>query len=200
MAMTFTQIRETTFEELQPNAGVVLTEFEPDKFTGSLDKSKILFATSGGITFEDAPEFKDAGESIDNAPKNMKELKKFVQREVKVSGTAITFTPESIQMAMGSADVSDVTSSGGSGTVKKITPRDVLKDADFVDLWVVGDRGNAGGWFAVHLMNVLSSGGFKWKTEDQENGTADFEYMAHYSIADQDKVPYEAYIMTPAGE
>lgn len=199
MAMTFTQIRQTTFGELQVNAGVVLTEFEPDKFNGTLDLSTILFATSGGITFTDTPEYKDAGEGIDNAPKNVKELKKYVQREVKLSGSAITFTPESVKMAMGSADISDVSVTGsGSGTVKKITPRDVLKDEDFTDLWVVGDRGNNGGWIAIHLMNVLSTGGFSWKTADQDNGTSDFEFLGHYTIEDQNKVPYEAFIMTPA--
>lgn len=199
MALTFTQIRKTTFEELQVNAGVVLTEFEPDKFTGTLDLSTILFATSGGITFTDTPEYKDAGEGIDNAPKNVKELKKFSKREVKLSGSAITFTPESVKMVMAAADISDV-STTGTGTVKKITPRDVLNDTDFVDLWVVGDRGNDGGWIAIHLMNVLSTGGFSWKTADQDNGTSDFEFLGHYTLEDQNKVPYEAFIMTPAGE
>ena len=192
--MTFSQIRETTFEELQANAGVVLKTFDPATFDGKLVLDNILFATSGGISFTDTPEFRDAGEGIDNAPRNTKELKKLVRREVKVSGSKVTFTPDSVKMDMAAAD--SAAESGKAG-LTKITPRDTLTDADFMDFWVVGDYGT-GGYFAVHVMNALSTGGFSWKTADQGNGTSDFEYTAHYSITAQGKVPYEAYIMTAA--
>lgn len=192
--MTFTQIRETTFEELQVNAGVVLKTFDPTTFTGELTLENILFATSGGVTITDTPEFRDAGEGIDNAPKNMKEFKKLVRREVKISGSQVTFTPESIKTDMAAADISDV---DGKSGLKKITPRDVLTDADFADFWVVGDYG-VGGYMAVHIMNALSVSGFNWKTTDQNNGTSDFEYTAHYSIKNQTQVPYEVYIYKPA--
>ena len=192
--MTFTQIRETTFEELQVNAGVVLKTFDPTTFTGELALENILFATSGGTTITDTPEFRDAGEGIDNAPKNMKEFKKLVRREVKISGSKVTFTPESVKADMAAADISTVE---GKTDVTKITPRDTLKDEDFMDFWVVGDYG-VGGYMAVHIMNALSVSGFNWKTTDQDNGTSDFEYTAHYSINNQSQVPYEVYIYKPA--
>lgn len=192
--MTFTQIRETTFEELQVNAGVVLKTFDPTTFTGELALENILFATSGGTTITDTPEFRDAGEGIDNAPRNMKEFKKLVRREVKISGSKVTFTPDSVKADMAAADISTVE---GKTDVTKITPRDTLKDEDFMDFWVVGDYG-VGGYMAVHIMNALSVSGFNWKTTDQGNGTSDFEYTAHYSIKNQSQVPYEVYIYKPA--
>lgn len=192
--MTFTQIRETTFEELQVNAGVVLKTFDPTTFTGELELENILFATSGGTTITDTPEFRDAGEGIDNAPRNMKEFKKLVRREVKISGSKVTFTPDSVKADMAAADISTVE---GKTDVTKITPRDTLTDADFMDFWVVGDYG-VGGYMAVHIMNALSVSGFSWKTTDQGNGTSDFEYTAHYSIKNQSQVPYEVYIYKPA--
>ena len=192
--MTFSQIRATTFKELQANAGVALKTFDPATFDGELELENILFATSGGFSFTDTPEYRDAGETIDNAPKNTKELKKFVRRDVKLSGTKVTFTPETIKADMAAADVAVL--EGASG-VTKITPRDLLKDEDFFDFWVVGDYGD-GGYLAIHIKNALSTGGFSWKTNDQDNGTSDFEYTAHYAIADQQAVPYEVYIMTPA--
>lgn len=192
--MTFTQIRETTFEELQVNAGVVLKTFDPATFTGELELENILFATSGGTTITDTPEFRDAGEGIDNAPRNMKEFKKLVRREVKISGSKVTFTPESVKADMAAADISTV---DGKTDVTKITPRDTLKDEDFMDFWVVGDYG-VGGYMAVHILNALSVSGFNWKTTDQGNGTSDFEYTAHYSIKNQSQVPYEVYIYKPA--
>lgn len=191
--MTFTQIRETTFEELQANAGVVLSAFDPESFTGELKLEDILFATSGGITFTDTPEFRDAGEGIDNAPKNMKEFKKLVRREVKLSGSKVTFTPDSVKRDMAAADLSTVEGKAG---LSKITPRDTLKDSDFLDFWLVGDHG-VGGYMAIHIMNALSVSGFNWKTADQENGTSDFEYTAHYSVKNQTQVPYEVYIYAP---
>lgn len=192
--MTFTQIRETTFEELQVNAGVVLREFDPATFDGELQLSNILFATSGGVTITDTPEFRDAGDGIDNAPRNMKEFKKLVRREVKISGSKVTFTPESVKADMAAADISVL---DGNAEVTKITPRDTLTDADFMDFWVVGDYG-VGGYMAAHIMNALSVSGFNWKTTDQGNGTSDFEYTAHYSIQNQSQVPYEVYIYKPA--
>ena len=192
--MTFTQIRETTFEELQANAGVALKTFDPVTFDGNLKLENIMFATSGGFSITDVPEYRDAGESIDNAPKNMKELKKFVRREVKVSGSKVTFTPDSVKMDMAAADTAALE---GKAEVTKITPRDSLTDADFFDFWLVGDYGS-GGYLAIHVLNALSTGGFSWKTADQDNGTSDFEYTAHYSIKNQKQVPYEVYIYAPA--
>lgn len=194
--MTFTQIRETTFEELQANAGVVLSTFDPAAFAGELKLSDILFATSGGISVTDTPEYRDAGEAIDNAPKNTKELKRFVRREIKISGSKVTFTPESVKRDMAAAEV---TTLEGKPEVTRITPKDELSDDDFLDFWVVGDHG-VGGYFAVHVMDALSTSGFSWKTADQDNGTSDFEYTAHYSIKNQKQVPYEVYIYAPAAE
>lgn len=194
MSMTFTQIRETTFEELQANAGVVLTTFDPSTFDGELQRSNILFGTNGGIAVSATPEFRDAAEGIDNAPANMMEFKQLKRRTVRVTGSKITFTPDSVKMDMTAADVSIVE---GKADVTKITPRDRLTKEDFMDFWVLGDYG-VGGYFAVHIMNALSTGGFNWKTVDEGNGSTDFEYTAHYSIKNPSLVPYEVYIFKPA--
>ncbi len=184
----FAKIPENTFEQIQSNAGVVLSEFDPEAFNGTLDASKILFATSGGFNFTDNVTYKDMGDGIDNAPRNTKELKRFESREVRFTGTAVTASAESVKAMMGGADVSGT-------TAKKITPRDVLKPDDFKDFWIVGDYGNVdGGMIAVHVMNALSASGFKWQTQDRDKGQFAFDFLAHYSMEDQSKVPYEVYI------
>lgn len=185
--MKFTKISETTFDEIQLNSGVLLEQFEPS--TASLELTSIVGATSGGFQFSDTPEFQDFGEDIDNCPKNTKELKRIISREVKASGTFITATAKLVKALMAGADISDT----------KITPRDDLQDADFKDLWWVGDYSSKngeknGGWIAIHMMNVLSTGGFQLQTNDRAKGQFAFEYMAHYTIADQTKVPYEVYV------
>ena len=78
--MKYTKIPETTFKNLQLNAGVLLSAFNPTSATVA-DES-IIGATTGGINFTATPTFSDYGEDIDNCPKNMKELKKLDSWEI----------------------------------------------------------------------------------------------------------------------
>lgn len=186
--MRYTKIPETTFKNLQLNAGIVASKFDPE--TGELENGDIVGATSGGVEFSASPEFKDFGEDIDNCPKNMLELKKLDKWEITMNGSFVTVTASMIKTLVGAAD-----SDGKS----KVTPRnDVLKE-DFTDLWWIGDYGDEnsdenGGFVAVHMMNTLSTGGFTIKTDDKEKGVFDFEFTAHYSMDAQDKVPFEVFI------
>lgn len=190
----FTKIPANTFEQIQSNAGVVLSEFDPEAFTGTLDASKILFATSGGFNFTDNVTYKDMGEGIDNAPRNTMELKRFDSREVRFTGTAVTVSRNTAILMMGGADAT-MKSDGEGGLTTVITPRDTLRQEDFKDFWIVGDYGSVdGGLIAVHIMNALSASGFKWQTQDKEKGQFAFDFLAHYSMEDQTKVPYEVYI------
>lgn len=185
--MKFTKIPETAFQEIQLNAGVLLKSFEPT--TGAIELTNILGATTGGFQFADTVTYMDFGDDIDNCPKNMKELKKIDTHEVKASGTYVTVNAALVQSLIGAADVADT----------KITPRNDLKDEDFVDLWWVGDYSDKngetnGGYIAIHMMNTLSTGGFQIQTGDKTKGQFAFEYTAHYSMEAQDTVPYEVYV------
>lgn len=183
----FTKIPETAFQEIQLNAGVLLSTFEPT--TGTMAPENLLGATSGGVNFTAVPTFTDFGEGIDNCPKNTKELKKLDTWEVKMSGTYVTVSPELVKSLIGAADVA----------ADKITPRNDLTDADFTDIWFVGDYSDKngetnGGFVAIHMMNSLSTAGFAIQTGDKAKGQFAFEYTAHYSITEQDTVPFEVYV------
>lgn len=187
--MKFTKIPETAFDEIQVNAGVLLKEFTPESATCD----GIIAATSGGISFEATPTYTDFGEDIDNCPKNTKELKKLESWEVKMSGDFSTATADSVKMLTGAADASK------SGSVDKITPRNDILETDFTDLWLVGDYSSKngeekGGFVAIHMLNSLSTGGFKLQTSDKNKGKMNFEFTDHYSLADQTKVPFEIYL------
>lgn len=194
--MKFTKIPADTFKNVQMNAGVLLTEFDPK--TASLELANIIGATSGGNSFAATPTYKDMGEDIDNCPKNTKELKRLESMDIKMSGTFATVTAESAKMLNAHADIdaSDAT---------HIVPRTDIKDEDFTDLWWVGDYSDEngeqnGGFCAIHMMNALSTGGFKIQSEDKGKGKFAFEFTAHFSIADQTKVPYEVYVKTGTAE
>lgn len=189
--MKYTKIPADTFKNLQLNAGVLLESFDVD--TQTLAANSIVGATSGGVSFTAVPSFTDFGEDIDNCPKNMKEMKKLDSWEAKMSGTFASVSKSLAKTLVGAADLE------GS----KITPRNDLAAADFSDLWWVGDYSEVNedgtstgkaGFIAIHLLNSLSTGGFSIQSSDKGKGQFEFEFTGHYSMEDQDKVPFEVYV------
>ena len=194
--MKYTKIPENTFQNIQLNAGVLLSSFTPSSATVS--DEAIIGATTGGINFTATPTYIDFGEDIDNCPKNMKELKKLDSWEAKCSGTFVTIDTAVAKSLIGAADI-------GTSDTTKVTPRNDLAQADFSDIWIVGDYSDKngatnGGFVAIHMMNALSTGGFQIKTADNSKGQFAFEYTAHYSMSAQDTVPFEVYVKAGTAE
>lgn len=192
--MKYTKIPSDTFKQIQLNAGIIVGSFNPA--TG--DTGDILGASTGGVNFNAAPTFEDFGSDIDNCPKNTKELKKLTELEITLSGTYVTVTPALAKRLIGAADIA-------SNDDTKIVPRKDLKDSDFTELWWIGDysdkNGNSnGGFVAIHMLNTLSTGGFQIQSTDKGKGNFAFTFTAHFSIADQDTVPYEVYIQAGSSE
>ena len=192
--MKFTQIPATAMQEMQLNAGVMLSSFTPS----TAELSGIIGATTGGINFSATPTFSDFGEDIDNCPKNMMELKHQESVEVKISGTFVTLTTATAKKLMAAADIDTLDNT-------KITPRNDLKTEDFADLWWVGDYSDKngetnGGFVAIHVMNALNTGGFQLQTGDKSKGQFPFDFTGHYSIDAQNVVPYEVYIKAGTAE
>ena len=183
----FTVIPQSTFEELQLNAGVLLRTFNPTAPAAPEDDA-IICATTGGINASCVPTFSDMGEDVDNCPVNMKELKHLDSWECKLSFTALGTSPEAIKLALGAADVS----------TSKVTPRKDLKQTDFSDIWWVGDRAD-GGMVAICLKNALSTGGFTLQTTKNGKGQISVELTGHVSIDAQDVMPMEFYSSAPVG-
>ena len=194
--MKYTKIPENTFQNIQLNAGVLLSSFTPSSATVS--DEAIIGATTGGINFTATPTYIDFGEDIDNCPKNMKELKKLDSWEAKCSGTFVTVDTAVAKSLIGAADI-------GTSDTTKVTPRNDLAQADFSDIWIVGDYSDKngdtnGGFVAIHMMNALSTGGFQIKTADNAKGQFAFEYTAHYSMSAQSTVPFEVYVKAGTAE
>ena len=186
--MKYTQIPSTAFQNIQLNAGILVDGFTPA--TGVI--GNLLGATSGGVNFSDSVEYKDFGEDIDNCPKNMLELKKLDNHEVKMSGTFVTINATTAKWLAGSADVDDLDAT-------HIIPRNDILASDFKDIWWIGDysdvnTGDNAGFVAIHMRNALNTGGFQIQSTDKEKGKFAFEFTGHYSMAAQDTVPYEIYI------
>ncbi len=180
---TFTVIPQSTFEELQLDAGVLLKTFNPSTPTAPSD-ADIICATTGGINISCVPTFSDLGEDVDNVPANMKELKHLDSWECTMSTTALGTSAEMIRLSLGAADV---TASSG-----KIVPRKDLEQTDFADLWWVGDKAD-GGFVAVKLINALSTAGFVLQTTKNGKGQVSITLTGHVSMSNQSTMPMEFY-------
>lgn len=192
----YTKIPADTFKQLQINAAILLSDFAPA--SGEFDAADQVGATTGGINFTATPTYSDMGDDVDNCPKNTKELKHLDSWEAKCTGTLVTMTTAAAKSLLAAADI-------GTSDTTKITPRNDLAQADFDDLWIVGDYSdkngpNNGGFIAIHMLNALSTGGFQMQTTDKAKGQFAFEYTAHYSISAQDTVPFELYIKAGTDE
>lgn len=185
----FTAIPQSTFEELQLDAGVILKNFTPATPTAPEDED-IVCATTGGINVSCVPTYSDMGEDVDNCPVNMMELKHLDGWDCKMAFTSIGTSTESIRLALGAADIDTTDRS-------KITPRRDLKQTDFADLWWVGDRAD-GGMVAICLKNALSTGGFTLQTTKNGKGQVSVELTGHVSMSAQDEMPMEFYSAAPA--
>lgn len=184
--MRFATISKTLFDELQVEAGVILSNFDPA--TGEFADEDIVCATTGGITVNVKPSYSDFGEDVDNVPANTKELKRIDDVEVSIVTTALNITEASLRTQLGAAD-KDLTTGA-------FVPRKELKTTDFKTLWYVGDLSN-GGFVAVKVENALSTDGFSLKTAKKGKGNIGLTLTGHYSIDDVSKVPVEIYLGEP---
>ena len=182
----FTVIPQDTFEGLQLDAGIILTQFNPAA-PAVLD-SAIVCATTGGINTSCVPAYSDMGEDVDNCPVNMKELKHLDSWDCKMSFTSIGPSARSIRFALGAADIN-----ANTGAIK---PRRDLKQTDFADLWWVGDRAD-GGCVAIQLKDALSTGGFTLQTTKAGKGQVSVELTGHVSLNDQETMPMIIYSLDP---
>jgi hypothetical protein len=178
----FTVIPEDTFNGLQMDAGVLLTEFDPAN--PEVKDEAIICATTGGINLSCVPTYSDLGEDVDNCPNNMKELKHLDGWECKFGFTSLGTSARSIRLALGAADVDAETGA--------IIPRRNLKQTDFADIWWVGDKAD-GGMVAARLINALSTAGFTLQTTKNGKGQISMEITGHVSINDQDTMPMVLY-------
>lgn len=184
----YTVIPQSTFEDMQLDAGVLLKTFNPASPAAPAD-ADIITATTGGIQVTCQPTFSDLGEDVDNVPVNMKELKHLDSWACSIATTALGTSPALIKMSLGCADIDGTNAS-------KIIPRADLEQTDFSDIWWVGDRAD-GGCVAVQLKNALSTSGFSLQTTKNGKGQTSITIEGHVSINAQKEVPMVFYSIDP---
>lgn len=182
----YTVIPENTIDALQLDVGVILKHFNIEQAAAGelgFTDADILCATTGGVNPTCTPTYSDLFEDVDNAPVNTMEGKHLDGWDCKMSTTGVGTSPELIRMQLGAADIVDGT---------KIVPRIDLKQADFKDLWWVGDKAN-GGLVAIQIKNALSTGGFAIQTTKNGKSQLPLEVTGHVSLKNQKEVPMVFY-------
>lgn len=194
MGMPATKLPTDLWKKIGINAGVILGTFDPA--TPAVNKDDIIGATTGTVTFNASQTYKDFGEDVNNCPKNTKELMMLDEWDIKLSGTFISADTTASKRLIGLADIY---------AYNHVIPRtniDILND--FGDLWLVFDygdvhTGNKPGYYAIHMMDTLSTGGFQVQTDDKEKVKWPFEFTAHFSVDAEDTVPFEVYVIPGGG-
>lgn len=181
----FTRIPESTFKQIQTDAGILLNKFDPSG-EQEVQEADIICATTGGITVAAVPTYSDMGEDVDNCPANLLELKHLDSWACTVEFTSLGTTPALLQLSLGAADIND----------KKVSPRVSLKTEDAKDIWWVGDRAD-GGFVAVCIKKALSTSGLSLKTTKNGKGQISVTLTAHTTVATQTEVPMEFYSVDP---
>lgn len=190
----FAVVSTDAFDELQVDAGVVLTNFDPTKPYVVPQDSDILATTTGGVNPVCEPTYSDYGEDVDNVPNNMKEFKHLDGWNASLSFSTIKFNADNAKWALGAAD-KEVLQNG----VTVVRPRRDIQQSDFKDLWWVGDKAN-GGAYAIKLLNALSTGGLNIQSSKNGKGTNKITVTGHVGINAQNVMPMEIYDIPPQSE
>ena len=186
MARRFTQVKPDAFKDIQVEAGVITTDFNPAN--PILDRTKIICVTSGGINPVCKPTYSDYFEDLDNVPNDTMEGKQVDSWECSLATTMVDVTPAGVKLGLGAADID-------SNDQTRITPRSSLRLSDFTpSIWCVGDRAD-GGFFAIQMLNALSTEGFSLQTTKKGKGTIGLTIKGHFSMNAVDTVPMNFYVV-----
>lgn len=189
----YTVIPQDTFEALQMDAGVLLSNFNieaaaSDPDTAGFTPADVITPTTGGVTVNCKPTFSDFGSDVDNCPNNMMELKHLDSWDCSIQTTALGTSKDLIKLQLGCVDMNSVT--------KAIIPRADLKQSDFKNLWWVGDKAN-GGFIACQILNGLSTDGLSLKSGKNAKGQTNLNIVGHVSLNNQKLVPMIFYSIDP---
>lgn len=187
----FSVMPQNVNEQIQYNAGVLVTDF--DITTWELDRSKILGATSGGVSFTGTPAYVDGTEGIDNAFGKFLENQELDSWEtVQLSGTMVSADTELAKRLIGPADLE--TDENGN---RVYTPRNSVEGEDFKPIWWVGDYrkkdGSVTGGMAIVIYHALSTNGMNFQSQNKNKGQYSFQFDGYATAADPDAPIFRVY-------
>ncbi len=193
---TYSKLPVSPFKTIAFNAGMIMSEFTPGE---AIDRSKIMFATSGGLQFNPNLQTVDLYEDIDNAKPGTMQGIMIKNCEPHLTGTVMTIGESNIDKIMANA-----VKETKSGYVQVTQHDGMIDEESFYDLWVVTDYATmtaktgetTAGYFVIHMKNCINITGFQAQTEDGGKVKYSVDFRAFYDDENPDEVPYEIYYST----
>ena len=179
-----TGLTDRTIVNLQLNAGVLLTTYTKGT---DINEDDIIGATRGGGSFTAVPTIHQA--AVDGAPTYTKGLERVDDWVVTLNATMVEVSDEAISRALG---VGVTKTETGTGTTKDttFTVKRTVNDADYKDLYWVGDLSN-GQNVVIKIKNALNTSGFNLTFSDRGEGTYALALIGHFTTEDLDTAPFE---------
>lgn len=179
-----TKISADAFNNMAYDSGMWLNKFDVESPKTPEDKD-IICTTTGDITINCEATYENIAEDVNNVHGDFKEFQILTGWSVTTDFTALEATPEVLKMGFGAADIDR----------NKVTPRNELKQEDFVDrYWVAKTLG--GGLVVAHLMNTLSTSGISLTSTKDGKANLGVNLKAFASLENQEVVPVEFYVIS----
>lgn len=179
-----TGLTDRTIVNLQLNAGVLLTSYTKGV---DIEEDDIIGATRGGGSFTAVPTVHQA--AVDGAPTYTKGLERVDDWVVTLNATMVEVSDEAVSRALG---VGVTKTETGTGTTKDttFTVKRTVNDADYKDLYWVGDLSN-GQNVVIKIKNALNTSGLNLTFSDRGEGTYALALIGHFTTEDLDTAPFE---------
>lgn len=179
-----TGLTDRTIVNLQLNAGVLLTTYTKGT---DINENDIIGATRGGGSFTAVPTVHQA--AVDGAPTYTKGLERVDDWVITLNATMVEVSDEAISRALG---VGVTKTETGTGTTKDttFTVKRTVNDADYKDLYWVGDLSN-GQNVVIKIKNALNTSGLNLTFSDRGEGTYALALIGHFTTDDLDTAPFE---------
>lgn len=177
-----TGLTNRTIVNLQLNAGVLLTSYTKGV---DIEEDDIIGATRGGGSFTAVPTVHQA--AVDGAPTYTKGLERVDDWVITLNATMVELNDDAVSRALG---VGVVKTGDGSTQDTTFTVKRTVNDADYKDLYWVGDLSN-GQNVVIKIKNALNTSGLNLTFSDRGEGTYALALIGHFTTADLDTAPFE---------
>lgn len=176
-------IKSNTFDKIELGAGVLL-----NKFTTVAEINKetdIVCATRNGATISVPASMRNI--AVDGVRTNTVESYVNDGWTPTFAFTALTADKESVQMALGVADIEE----------NKVIPKHNVESKYFKNYYWYGERSD-GAKIVFFLGNAISTGGLSWKTNNQGESESSITLTGNYTANNQDTAPFWMQEIEPA--
>lgn len=187
----FEKLSPELWTTLQYGAGVLLCDTESNVLGDynslmNATYANILGATSGGIAVSVVPQYYTLSVRGRSA---LHDLGMVHSYQLSISGSLVSSNPSIVRLLLGGGDLSSIADTEDNETSYYRVQLKTGETSLPKNIWWIGDYGvetgdSNGGYIAIHMRNIMSTGGFQLQTEGKKLGQFNFQFQAWYSASD----------------